>query len=212
MMTMMTIAYLERLRHDVHGLRHGLLALLVGQRVVWAAHAAHVPVEAHLLLAQALSQHLHSPELPSRHLPHQPVRLLAQPSPPVLLRPEHYLPQPVLVDVLEALHHVPVLQHQVHLDPDPLLRHLVPKRLLHLLSPQRFGNLRYHLILEAGTEPERPHDPQRVVHESLKWVQRSPDDARLEIADSQTRVIFDGLLVDIVEEGVDGEIPPESIL
>lgn len=76
---------------------------------------------------------------------------------------------------------------------------------------QRLIYLFLNWKIKTGFEPEAPQYSERIVFEGDQRRKRGPDNLLVYIVDALFSVVFNLVGIDVVEERVDGEIPPEGI-
>ena len=79
---------------------------------------------------------------------------------------------------------------------------------MNFLVFQRLIYLFLNWKIKSGFESKAPQYSERIIFEGDQRRKRGPDDLLVYIVDALFSVVFNLVGVDIVEEGVDGEIPP----
>ena len=117
-----------------------------------------------------------------------------------------------LVQVSNRLSRLVPLKHLVKLLAQSLITYLVSEGNPHPRITHSFKYLRHHLKLESISKPYSSQNAQRVVKICLKWLQWRSDNPLLEVSQAPLRQIFNLILTDIVEHGVDSEVSSVGIL
>lgn len=83
---------------------------------------------------------------------------------------------------------------------------------MHLLCVHRLKESRIQRVSKPGGKANHSQDSQGIVQEGQQGAQGRPNQAILQVLEPRSRPILDGLGVDVVEEGVDGDVPSAGIL